>query len=425
MSLSCSLLGVFVLLVAVLWGALVRPIPAQGSAITCRQYPSLCNLELSPGEALSPSDGAFPVGRWKAGSASLDAIHTHKGAVARLFQLKQWAFMSVASQHHFLCITPVQFGYIEDLYVYLADRHTGTKLFEYQWRLPLGSLLGLGTLEISPTSTSGCTSHRGWGENRLSICFADEKWFIDVDVTSGGKTLKARVQVHKDPEALILWYPLGGECTEVNGTASCVSHQPGYVHKEAGMRATGTYSLDLEETHLEQGVAVFDWTKSFAQRETRWRWVSLACAACTVQVTDGESSTYLTSKRVGLSLSKLVYDVVDGDIGAYSTENVMWVDGLVAPIHMDIHVHVPVGAEGTDQWTVRGSGGGWKVNLTFTPHGLREDHTGHKQLGILSQFQQPYGTFEGSLEGPWSNGTVYKVVIEDEYGIVESHWAIW
>lgn len=63
------------------------------------------------------------------------------------------------------------------------------------------------------------------------------------------------------------------------------------------------------------------------------------------------------------------------------------------------------------------------MNLTFTPRGSREDHT--KLLLVESDFVQPYGTFHGHVRFTNEEGDSVIVDVENAFGVVEKHFAIW
>ncbi len=82
----------------------------------------------------------------------------------------------------------------------------------------------------------------------------------------------------------------------------------------------------------------------------------------------------------------------------------------------------------TGQWKVRSTDESCQnegqptrvcVNLVFTPRGARGANV--DVIVLKSDFVQPYGTFEGHLRLP--SGEVLS--IENTFGVVEDHVAIW
>jgi hypothetical protein len=223
--------------------------------------------------------------------------------------------------------------------------------------------------------------------------------------------LRARVLIARGADALVLQYPLGAS-----------AHRPAYVHKEHGMAASGSIALDgAEEEVFADGVGGIDWTITFALRETRWRWVSLGATNATVSVDGGAPRR----ARVGVNLSNLVYDVTRGGHVVASSENGLWLDGELLELPLLAVVHVPDDAA-LGQWRVAGADGkGVAVDLVFRPHGLREDHTGHRAIGMVSDFVQPFGAFHGHVEAVARDGRKVKVSLDWAYGVMENHHAIW
>lgn len=327
--------------------------------------------------------------------------------LSSFFTTKQWHYMSVATEQHYIALTAAQFNYIEDVYVSVASRKSGDIVFEYHWQMPLGR-----TLAISPASTQGCTSHRGWG-SQISACFKDGRWDIAADF---GSQFRASITVERGEEALVLLFPLNAS-----------QQRPAYVHKEAGMKARGSVALENEGYTFDQGAATIDWTKTIALRETKWQWVSASCAKCDVATT-GRSEP--EKKRIGINLSRLVYDVIkrkkQETPRVSSAENALWVDGNVFAINnAELDIKVP-DEPSRDAWTISGTEPGrLDVQLQFKPNGVREDHTGAVAVGIVSDFVQPHGVFTGFVAVKQSNGDWVNATFDGAYGVCENHRAVW
>lgn len=255
----------------------------------------------------------------------------------------------------------------------------------------------------------------------MDICFVGKQWHVSLKL---GR-IEAKFTINKGKDALALWFPLGGSPA-----------RPAYVHKEAGMKAQGALSVlhNASATHSPEvshrftdAAATIDWTLALALRETRWRWVSLSCAACAVSVAGApEEQAY-----VGINLSKFVYDVVtSGTAGSRvqsaSAENAVWVNHGVHPLNVEVAVDVPEHPD-KDPWRVhaRDDAAGVLIDLTFVPHGMREDHTGSDMIGIVSDFVQPYGAFSGTVAFKNEAGAQVKVAFADVYGVCENHRAVW
>jgi len=304
---------------------------------------------------------------------------------------------------YYIAITPVQFNYIEDVYFSVINRELKSSVFEYHWQMPLGP-----RLKISPSSISGCTEFAS-SRSMFSICFEDDSWLWKIDLSNEKSSFKADLRILKGAESLILSYPLGAEST-----------RPAYVHKEAGMQAKGVVSLNNGPSEAVAGSATIDWTKAFCLRETRWRWVSFSGAACSFTVNGGRRIT----GHVGINLSNLVYDVKFKNSKLVSSENALWIDHKVYPLNMEANVTIPNDVQ--SNWVIRGGSDSISIDLQFVPHGSRQDYSGHEfLLPVLSSFVQPYGCFSGVILFTDVEGNIYNISVNDEYGVVENHRAIW
>lgn len=173
----------------------------------------------------------------------------------------------------------------------------------------------------------------------------------------------------------------------------------------------------------DQGVAAIDWTKSYALRETKWNWVSFSAASAPVKVNGGAAK----QRTIGINLSLNVYDTrtVDGKVFG-SSENAIWLDHNVYPLNLPISLAMPQGGALSGPWVVRGEKADHaEIDLQFTPNGLHEDHTGHRALGIVSDFVQPHGTFKGTIRVKTAQGDWLEVQVDNVYGVCEDHHAIW
>jgi hypothetical protein len=114
------------------------------------------------------------------------------------------------------------------------------------------------------------------------------------------------------------------------------------------------------------------------------------------------------------------------DYNGVSQENAVWVNGK---IHLlgKVDIEMPEDRE-TGLWKVRSTDESCQnegqptrvcVNLVFTPRGARGANM--DVIVLKSDFVQPYGTFEGDLRLP--SGEVLS--IENTFGVVEDHIAIW
>eukprot|EP01006_Ploeotia_vitrea_P053414 TRINITY_DN67786_c6_g3_i1.p1 TRINITY_DN67786_c6_g3~~TRINITY_DN67786_c6_g3_i1.p1 ORF type:complete len:410 (-),score=5.69 TRINITY_DN67786_c6_g3_i1:93-1322(-) len=380
--------------------------------VTCTSFPGLCGPTNTEGKApITNNTGAFEYGRWKMPSTNLDPIRNIATFMDKMNRLKTWSYMSVVSPKYFIAITPVQFHYVEDVYISVVDREQERQIAVYHWQLPLGR-----SVTIAPAGTVGCTYFQPyWGSTNAEICFDPDtdSWNFKLNMTE----LSADLRVRKGKEALALLYPLGGD-----------TERPAYVHKEAGMEATGTVRVSGQAPYtFSRGAGALDWTLTHALKDTYWRWVSMNCEACEVTSTKDNTKT---EEHVGINLSTLVYDITNQESGKVtaSSENMLWIGHKVFPLNVVMGIE-PTGDLGTDNWRVTGKGVGCEVDLTFQPHGTRSDHTGPEMrlVGVISDFVQPFGKFNGQITvaDPADNSVKYKVRIVDCYGVCEDHHSLW
>mmetsp|Transcript_16939 Transcript_16939/g.29113 ORF Transcript_16939/g.29113 Transcript_16939/m.29113 type:complete len:374 (-) Transcript_16939:3152-4273(-) len=339
--------------------------------VDCGVFVNLCKGSIADGAP--PEIGAglegtvgsskFAYGRWKVPNDDSSALDMHGNVLDKFFKLKRWHYTSVSLGKYYVAVTPVQFNYIEDIYVSVVDKESKSLVFEYHYQFPFGR-----SLKVSPESTNGCTLHVGWASDRVEICFANAKWHMMINVAG----FRAKIEIEKGAEALVLWYPLGAS-----------ENRPAYVHKEAGMRASGWLEIgDGDKYTHDQGAATVDWTKTLALRETKWKWASVSTSDGHVKTVSSDGSTVKEETAyIGINFSGFVYDVTGKPA---SSENGIWINHKVYPINAVININ-----EEGNIWTIVGQGSQLDVNLTFQPHGLREDHTGADFVGIVSDFVQP------------------------------------
>lgn len=150
-----------------------------------------------------------------------------------------------------------------------------------------------------------------------------------------------------------------------------------------------------------------------ADRKTEWLWVSFT----------GHTKN---SSRVGVNLSKFVYD----DANGVSQENVIWLDGKM---HLLSKGAVDIICPSNDKvleenWMIISRSKPTRestaltypfVSLVFSPKGTREEHLDFSL--IVSDFTQPFGVFSGSIL--FADGS--QVEVENVLGVVERHLSVW
>ena len=304
------------------------------------------------------------------------------------FRLKEWHYASVVTADWFLAFAVVQVGYVANLFVYWLDRSDPARLWQCEELSPLGQALDFG-----PSSLSGETVWQR-KDQRVAItssCGQDGRgrWHVELDLQlqqPGHRARRLQAQLDmQGSEALALVHRLA-------------SGNTAYTHKECGQLCTGALSLG-SANYAVQGLASLDWTRSHAERVTRWKWASAA-----LELPDG--------RRVGLNLSAQVYD----DAAGHSRENALWLHDRRFPLQ-GVEFSVPQRPE-AQQWRIQ-SLDGEEVSLEFQPLGARRQSL-HLGL-VVSKFIQPFGLFNGTIR-PKGHSPLRVV---DAFGVVEDHYAKW
>lgn len=129
----------------------VLRVPASVPPVLCRgDFAGLCGTSIAAGApAAAASKGEFPVGRWTEPAQDLRELRRHGSATQRFLGLKTWSYVSLSTPEYFLAITPVQLNYIEDVYVSVVHKASGSMLADYHWQFPFGR-----SLKIAPTSVT-------------------------------------------------------------------------------------------------------------------------------------------------------------------------------------------------------------------------------------------------------------------------------
>lgn len=302
-----------------------------------------------------------------------------KQALARRVRLKSWHYLSLTHERFFLGLGVVQLGYAGNVFLYVVDRHRPGRHDELSLVLPLAR-----GLSFAPSSVFGRTQlvHR---RGKIVLRGSDEGWDCHVDIRLPRYRLLADFAILREEESL-------GMLTALP------SGWPAYTHKSAGLGVRGELhygGLDAgRAVSLDGALAAVDWTRSYAERTTIWRWASL-------------SGRDTRGRRVGLNLSSDVYDDAEG----HSLENVAWIDGELRSLR-GVRFGIPA-APDRDQWTIASLDSD-EVSLRFRPLGVRREDL---DLGLVkSRFIQPYGLFTGHI-GDSS--------LDAAFGVVEDHHSRW
>lgn len=336
-------------------------------------------LDVPPARAVDAA-GAIAYGRYRRPIPWPNVAA--RGPLGR-FRLKEWHYTSLVTDELFVAFGLVQLGYLANAFCYVVERDAPGRPWQYEAIAPLGA-----GLRFAPSSVSGVTTWRH-GRAAIDAGFGSGVWSVSLDLAVGGERLAGAFRFgtlrERERETLALLFELG-------------PNRPAYTHKAAALPAAGRLWWRGRWHVVDGGLAVLDWTRSVARRETRWKWASLS-----TREPDG--------RAVGLNLSAEVYDDADGD----SQENVLWIDGravTLGGVAFDLPPDPLAGA-----WHLR-SRRGDEVELEFRPLGARRQQL---DLAVLrSDFVQPYGLFTGRLR---AGGRTVQLV--DAFGVVEDHLAVW
>jgi hypothetical protein len=164
--------------------------------------------------------------------------------------------------------------------------------------------------------------------------------------------------------------------------------------KQVALPARGRLLVDGREVELGAApTAIMDYSHGYLDRHTRWMW---ACGG----------TRDARGRPLGLNL---VAGFNDG------LENGIWLG------ERPLAVGEARFRRGTGDplapWEIESDDG--RVQLTFRPEGLRQDH---RDLGLVaSHYIQPFGVFSGTLKGERGR----KVQVRDLPGVVEEHDSLW
>lgn len=281
------------------------------------------------------------------------------GRLVRRMRLKQWHYVCVNHPECFLAVAVAQLGYVGNVFVYLVEN--GRK-FETERIIPLGLGIRVGASSRQKSTYSG-----------IEIGFGQEHWTCRLDVKLEGRPLKAEMKL-QPTDVLALLHPLH-------------QNRAAYTHKEVGNECAGWVEWGRQRIDLKGSLGGIDYTCSYADRHTEWRWIFL-----TGRTRDG--------RRFGFNGAERLY----GD-----AENYVWLDGVRSPVGALRFTIAPQGP-----WGIDGPG----ANLLFAPSGCRAQNVNYGL--VRSRFLQPYGVATGtvSLAGE-------TIELGNVFGVCEEHDALW
>lgn len=299
----------------------------------------------------------------------------------------QFCFMGIHHEQYVIGVAVVNLKTVSNCFVYVYDK-TSNAMIESSKLSPLGA----GT--HMPTTPNAGKIQFQQGLSRVIMDFepSDE---ILLEVKLAKVNLQARITPSTQPMCL---------CTRTGYTGWV------YMQKQTALACAGkmTVKLSTGKTKTSKSKVIFthancragiDWTLGYMTRETFWNWASINAnlpngntlglnLVCGVNDTSyTENAVWLNDTLYNLPLIIFDYDVTD----------------LMKPWHIYSNAQLP-----SDR----------KLDLTFTPHGRRDDHTDVKLMA--SHFSQLIGTYSGMIELPHET-----IELNNVWGLTEEHYAKW
>ena len=330
-------------------------------------------------------DGSANLGVWTGQIDVTDPRNYEHGFFYDMFQgvrEKAWQYIGIYTDEVIIGMAIVDTGYLGTVFCYIYDRKSG-KLWETEVQPPFGS-----GIQIDRNVATGL-SHYDDGEDFV---------LMDNDIEKGRRQIQ--LSLEEDDVRFDLAVELFDDFKKIQPLQA---NRPtsgdtfSFTHKVTGLAVDGaaqlgdtTYSFDPTKDF-----GVIDYTFGFPAYHTVWNWASFSGYA-----DDGT--------LVGLNL----VDPIQDDV---INENGMWIDGQLHQLGKANYAFDP--EDTLKPWKVTTADG--SVDLTFTPLGKRQQSI--NMLVLSSVFQQPFGTFSGTLKT--QDGRVY--TITNLPGVVEDHEAKW
>ena len=330
-------------------------------------------------------DGSPNLGVWTGEINVVDPRDYEHGFFYDMFQgirEKAWEYIGIYTDEVIIGLAVVDTGYIGTVFCYIYDRKT-KKLWETEVQPPFGS-----GIHIDRNVAVGNSNYDG-GDDFVLMDNDIEKGrrLIQLSLEEDDIRFELAVELFDDFKAV---QPLQANRPTSGDTFS-------FTHKVTGLPVDGAAKLGdtLYSFDPTKDFAVVDYTFGFPAYHTVWNWASFSGYA-----DDGT--------LVGLNL---VDPIQDDTIN----ENGMWIGGKLHQLGKANYSFDP--EDTLKPWKVTTADG--SVDLTFTPLGKRQQSI--NMLVLSSQFQQPFGTFSGTLRT--KDGQVYTVT--NLPGVVEDHEAKW
>jgi hypothetical protein len=285
---------------------------------------------------------------------------------------KQWQYISATSERYVVGMSCVDVGYLSNFFLFVFDFQT-KKYVEFESK----GLFGKG-VKIAQNSLTGISSYTS-KNCKLTVNNNYAQGFYNVVFDCSDKLNRAKgdliINVHGDPLVNI---------------REAAPKRIVYTHQSATYRPEGTVVLNDDTIRFdpEKDFSSFDYTQGRHLHKTNWNWASaggFTDAGIPVAITFSSATGYF-----------------------------YWINGSLNRVadlsfkYTDINSH----------WQLKS--GDSAIQLNFVPVGKRVGKT--NVLGLLvSVFQQPFGTFSGTIRLP--DGSI--ITPKTLRGVTEDHIAKW
>ena len=303
------------------------------------------------------------------------------GTMMKDLRLKEWQHYGIVSEDYYFGFVIFDAKFMAQSFFYAFDRKSG-EMFEHA-RTTLA-----GPVRVArETWHSECYfRHAGYMmefENRLD---------------SGYHRLRAKIKGTRKKPAVKFELRMIEDLTRLDPlviVSPVSNNRPLYTHKAvAPVEGTVEIGDKVIELDSSRDVALIDEQKTFYPYKTFWRWATFG--------------GYDASGRlIGMNVC---HNFIADD--SEYNENCTWVDGritLLPAVRFEFDE-----CDVTKEWRINSTDG--KLYLKFGPQGERH---GKVSLGvIMSDFHQPFGTFEGRMPAQAES-----VPVDGQFGLCEHHLA--
>lgn len=284
---------------------------------------------------------------------------------------KKFKFCSVQHEHYSIGLAIVDIAWAGHAFIYIYDHQTDEVI---EWNAI--NILARNTL----VDEQPLFNHSHFKNSPYQFDFQHANGVRYISVTKHGETqLKARIFC-AGTDALSMCSPTG-----INGWT--------YTQKLTTLGVEGFF-INKQKQKIEfhaQSFASLDDTCGFLRPETAWFWLSC-------NFWDNNSN------RIGLNLASGINE-------SFGNENGLWVNGRLYPI-----TDVLFEKQDETHWSIRSFDE--KLNLRIETGWRRYENLNLSLVG--SQFSQ----WQSKISGEIQNGDE-RIVFDQEYGLLEQHYAKW